>query len=209
MLIAISLLAMGCNDHDNDPIPQPEPELELQTVITGKYWGSNSSFTYIKDGIEIADTITSLAGLRIALGNWPDNRFYLGTFFCNENTIDKYQLTPFEGSSEEQDVLVCRKLYSFFLNPDTNIIRLSANDPEIAAKNIYEGMSLRLRSLAEDRIEFDMDINEFVRKEWAPILEDATVQITGIRVVWKLLTEETMEEYHNFESPIEVAQPIQ
>ena len=65
-------------------------------------------------------------------------------------------------------------------------------------------MTLRLRSLAEDRVEFDMDINEFVRKDWAPILDEAVAPITGIRVVWKSLTEEKAAEYHDFQDPIVV-----
>lgn len=203
-IAAIVLLAVGCNDDDNEPQTEPEPKLELETVIRGKYWKSNSSFTYIKDGIEVVDTITSLAGLRASLGLSPGSRFYLGVFHCNESIIDRYDLTPFEGSHVEQDLLVCKGLYSFFLNPETNVVRLSANDPGIAAKNIYEGVSLRLRSLAEDRIEFDMDINEFVRTEWAQVFEESPVTITGIRVIWQSLTEEEKAEDRNFESPIVV-----
>lgn len=128
----------------------------------------------------------------------------MGVFHCNESTIDRYDLTPFEGSDVEQDLLVCKGLYSFFLNPETNVVRLSANDPGIAAENIYEGVSLRLRSLAEDRIEFDMDINEFVRRDWAQVFEESSVTITGIREVWRPLTEEKRVEYRNFENPIVV-----
>ena len=203
-LAAVVLLAAACSD--DDPIPQPEPKLELKSVIAWKYWVSDSSFTYITDGIEKVDTITSLQDLRADMGLafYPD--LYLGVFHCSEDgtAIDKYYVTPYTGDSEGEKLLVYRGLYSLFLNPNANTIRLSANDPETAGRNIYEGMTLRLRSLAEDRVEFDMDINEFVRKDWAPILDEAVAPITGIRVVWKSLTEEKAAEYHDFQDPIVV-----
>lgn len=204
-LIALVLLAGGCNKDKGDT-PTPEPKLELGTALAGKYWSSNSFFIYFKDGKEIVDTQTSLPGLRYEMELPSDPDLFLGVFRCNEacTSVDTYSISPYEGNSKEQELLVSKGLYSLFLNPDTNVVRLTANDPHVAEKNIYEGMSLRLRSLAEDRIEFDMDLNDFVRNEWAPVFENSPSTITGIRVVWRALTEQERTEYKNFLNPIVV-----
>lgn len=192
------IFAISCNDNKNNP----EPKLELKTVLAGKYWNSSESFIYIKDGEEFVDTKSSLAAL-----HWDvDRRSFLGTFFLHADgsSIDRYTFTPYEGPSKERNVLLYRGYFNLLSDTDTNTIQLSANDPEIATENVYAGMFLTLHSLTQNRIEFNMEINDFVRKNWSDIFEQSSssITITGIRVVWTLLTDQEKEDYHNFESPI-------
>ena len=197
-LAAVMLLAAACSD--DKPAPAPDPQsLALKTVIDGKYWSSTESFIYEKNGEEIVDRKSSLAAL-----HWDtDRRSLLGVFSfrTDDSSIDTYDLTPYD-PSEESELLLYRGLYS--LASDGKTVRLTANDPEIAQKNVYAGMTLQLRSIAEDCAEFDMEINDFVRQQWADIFEESPVAITKIRVTWRMLTDDQIAEYRNFQDPIVV-----
>lgn len=196
-LAAIVLLAAGCND-DDPPAPKPD----LQTVIAGKYWCSTPSFRYLKDGAEVVDTEISLPELLAAQGELNENRPFLGVFFCGDggSSIDAYRVTPYD--PEGDHLLVYRGIYTLRLNAEQTVVRLTANDAEFAERSIYTDTELRLVSYSEERVEFDLNLNENVRRQWAKTLQDASITITGIRDVWTPVTESQRSKYHDFESPL-------
>ncbi len=201
-LAAIVLLAAACNDDEPAPIPEPQP-LDLKTVMEGRYWYSTPSFRYIKDGAEKVDGTSTLYSLYAEYVDFTEPRYFLGVFYPSGTSIDKYEVTPYTGDSEGEKLQVYRGLYTLHIDSEQNVVKLTANDPAVGAHSIYTGMELRLVSLAEDRIEFDLELNDYVRSAWSPFFEqvEAPLAFTGIREVWTPVTEQQKAEYKNFQDP--------
>lgn len=202
-LATITLLAAACSKSNNDPTLQKPQPLELKTVVDGRYWSSRSSFRYLKNGVEEVDPISTLSSLYAEYVGFIEPRFFLGVFYPSGNSIDKYTVTPYTGDSKGEKLQVCRGLYTIRIDSERNVIKLTANDPAVAEHSIYTDAELRLISLAEDRIEFDLKINDYVRNAWAPFFDrvEAPLTFTGIREVWTPVTEQQKIEYKYFENP--------
>lgn len=205
-LLALSLVFFASACEKEDPTPTPDLTPNLQTVLAGKYWESNAYFLHRSStGEETVDRST-LSNLRIELGAANDPRSFLGVFYCatDLSSLDKYLLTPYTGDATGGQLQVYRNLYDLTLQPDTGTLTLTASDPAIAALSIYDDAPLTLRTLTDDRIEFDMGLNTYVRSEWDTYFGLSTTPIVGIRVVWTPVSAERQAEYHNFETPTEL-----
>lgn len=204
LTFALAFFASACEKEDSTPTPDPTPD--LQTTLAGKYWESNAYFLHRSStGEETVDRST-LSNLRVELGAVNDPRTFLGVFYCaaDLSSLDKYLLAPDTGDATDGQLQVYRNLYELTLQPETGTLLLTATDPAVAALSIYNRATLTLRTLAADRIEFDMALNDYVRSEWATYFDLSTTPIVALRVVWTPVSEERRTEYHHFDSPVEL-----
>lgn len=201
-LAAVTLLAAACSDDKPAPAPESQP-LDLKTTMEGRYWYSTPLFRYMKNEVEQVNSTSTLYSLYAEYVDFIEPRYFLGVFYPAGNSIDKYEITPYTGDSEGEKLLVYRGLYTLQIDSERKVLKLMANDPNVEEHSIYTGMELRLVALAEDRIEFDLEMNDYVRNAWAPFFEELETPLTftGIREIWTPVTEQQKEMYKNFENP--------
>lgn len=208
-LTMLACMGLGACENDSKEVPpaiiQP-PELSVST-IAGKYWFTDAYFVFIANGEEQVSP-SDIRSIKMG-GGESDNFFYtFSPFYCSpEGKIDKYDL-DLNYEPDRERLKAWRGIFNLYVSPDERTLRLIPNDRRFAGKCIYCDVELRVRSVKPERIEFDMPMNDVVRKDWSKYI--VLQNTTGLRVVWRLMTDEQKERYQNFESPIEMPlEPIQ